>query len=198
MKRFRGGLVFEAHRLVYHSTPGLRVIKMKKRTNLLGLAEVDFVQRATHASLHLLDHFPDVRHVVLHSSQFENKYFTEMCSGPEAGSYLRLIDFVYHSTLGLRVIKKTRRLTTWSGRGYMGRYISAVTFRPVHFRKLHLGVTEILILITCRSCPSVPDSSRVRAARVSLTPGGYPLGTPLGIRYPAGVPPSVFGIHGHP
>ena len=33
----------------------------------------------------------------------------EMCSGSEAGSYLRLIDFVYHSTLGLRVIKKRRR-----------------------------------------------------------------------------------------
>ena len=29
-----------------------------------------------------------------------------MCSGSEAGSYLRLIDFVYHSTLGSRVIKK--------------------------------------------------------------------------------------------
>jgi len=29
-----------------------------------------------------------------------------MCSGSEAGSYLRLIDFMYHSTLGLRVIKK--------------------------------------------------------------------------------------------
>ena len=29
-ERFRGGLVFEAHRLVYHSTLGLRVIKKKK------------------------------------------------------------------------------------------------------------------------------------------------------------------------
>jgi len=29
-----------------------------------------------------------------------------MCSGSEADSYLRLIDFVYHSTLGLRVIKR--------------------------------------------------------------------------------------------
>ena len=29
-----------------------------------------------------------------------------MCSGSETGSYLRLMDFVYHSTLGLRVIKK--------------------------------------------------------------------------------------------
>ena len=29
-----------------------------------------------------------------------------MCSGSEAGSYLRLIDFGYHSTLGLRVMQK--------------------------------------------------------------------------------------------
>jgi len=29
--RFRGGLVFKAHRLLYHSTLGLRVIKKKKR-----------------------------------------------------------------------------------------------------------------------------------------------------------------------
>ena len=32
-----------------------------------------------------------------------------MCSGSETGSYLRFIDFVYHSTLGLRVIKKTKK-----------------------------------------------------------------------------------------
>ena len=30
MQRFQGGLVFKAHRLVYHSTLGLRVIKKKK------------------------------------------------------------------------------------------------------------------------------------------------------------------------
>ena len=29
-----------------------------------------------------------------------------MCSGSEAGSYLRLRDFAYHSTLSWRVIKK--------------------------------------------------------------------------------------------
>ena len=34
--------------------------------------------------------------------------FTDMCSDSEAGSHLRLIDFVYRSTLGLRVIKKRR------------------------------------------------------------------------------------------
>jgi len=33
-----------------------------------------------------------------------------MCSGSEAGSYFRLIDFVHHSPLGLRVIKKKRRV----------------------------------------------------------------------------------------
>ena len=32
-----------------------------------------------------------------------------MCSSSEAGSYLRCMRFVYHSTLGLRVIKKRRR-----------------------------------------------------------------------------------------
>jgi len=30
VKRFRGELVFKAHRLLYHSTLGLRVIKKKK------------------------------------------------------------------------------------------------------------------------------------------------------------------------
>jgi len=36
-----------------------------------------------------------------------------MCSGSEAGSYLRLIDFVCHPTLGLRVIKKRREGSGW-------------------------------------------------------------------------------------
>ena len=31
VKRFRGGLVFKDHILVYHSTLGLRVIKKKKK-----------------------------------------------------------------------------------------------------------------------------------------------------------------------
>ena len=36
MQRFRGGLVFKAHRNLYHSTIGLGVIK--KKTRDLGLA----------------------------------------------------------------------------------------------------------------------------------------------------------------
>ena len=38
MKRFRGGLVFKAHRLVYHSTIGVRVIK-KRGKNVPAVGE---------------------------------------------------------------------------------------------------------------------------------------------------------------
>ena len=48
-----------------------------------------------------------LQHLV-YGSQFENNYITEMCSGSEAGLYLRRIDRVYHSTLGLRVLKKKK------------------------------------------------------------------------------------------
>ena len=34
VQRFRGGLVFKAHRLLYHSTLGSRVIKKKKKRSL--------------------------------------------------------------------------------------------------------------------------------------------------------------------
>ena len=34
VQRFRGGLVFKAHRLLYHSTLGLRVIKKKKMVDI--------------------------------------------------------------------------------------------------------------------------------------------------------------------
>ena len=40
----------------------------------------------------------------------ENNCCTEMCSGSEAGSYSRLIDFVHHSTQGLRVTKKKKMM----------------------------------------------------------------------------------------
>ena len=34
MKQFRGGLVFKAHRLVYHSTVGSRVMMQEKKKDL--------------------------------------------------------------------------------------------------------------------------------------------------------------------
>ena len=42
-------------------------------------------------------------------SRFINNYFKEMCSGSEASSYLRLIDFVHHLDRGLRIIKKKKK-----------------------------------------------------------------------------------------
>ena len=57
--------------------------------------------------------FVEVAAAALPRPAAETNYFTEMCSGSEAGSYLRLIDFVYHSTLGLRVIKKKKKKETF-------------------------------------------------------------------------------------
>ena len=42
--------------------------------------------------------------------ELQNEYFTEMCSGSEAGSHLRLIDCVYHSTLGWTVMNKKKKV----------------------------------------------------------------------------------------
>ena len=55
----------------------------------------------------LIWNFPstELHHAGLFGEVFENNCFTEMCSGSEAGSYVKLTDFVHHSTLGLRVIK---------------------------------------------------------------------------------------------
>jgi len=53
----------------------------------------------------------------------------EMCSGSEAGSYLRLVYFVYHSTLGLRVIKKKERLRSESARIILSFKVRGVDFR---------------------------------------------------------------------
>ena len=57
MKRCPGGLVFEAHRLVHHSTLGSRVIKKKKqkkaRNLILGHGERLLVDRETLGVLHL-------------------------------------------------------------------------------------------------------------------------------------------------
>jgi len=55
---FRGGLVFKAHKLLYHSTLGLRVVKKKKH---LGLQELDLSRMCLPPRL--------VSHLHLHSSR---------------------------------------------------------------------------------------------------------------------------------
>ena len=51
---------------------------------------------------------PCTLNIELRTHTWAVNYFTERRSGSEAGSYLRRIDFVYHSTLGSRVMKKKR------------------------------------------------------------------------------------------
>ena len=41
-----------------------------------------------------------------------NDYFAEMWSASEEGSYLKLIECVYHSTLGSGIIKKKKKVRT--------------------------------------------------------------------------------------
>jgi len=49
--RFRGGLVFKAHRLVYHSTLGLRVIKKKEEEDAREGVEARWSSRLPHLLL---------------------------------------------------------------------------------------------------------------------------------------------------
>jgi len=44
VQRFRGGLVFKAHRLLYHPTLGLRVMKKKKKEFDLAKRKIKGVQ----------------------------------------------------------------------------------------------------------------------------------------------------------
>ena len=83
---------------MYHSTLGSRVIKKKKKKGLQPVVEAHVL------AAQVVHRIAGARHLLVYGVGF-----TEMCSGSEAGSYLRLIDFVYHSTLGLRVLKKRRR-----------------------------------------------------------------------------------------
>ena len=75
VKRFRGGLVCEAHRLLYHSTLGLRVMKQEKKEAGPGPAGWGRASPRETAAIPAAATSP------------------EMCNGSEAGSYLRFIDF---------------------------------------------------------------------------------------------------------
>ena len=75
-----------------------------------------------------------------------------MCSGSEAGSHLRLVDFVYHSTLGLRVINKKSARKNRHAPRCLGIWIA---------------VNLLLYTFICLSCPPLFLSSTPTA-----TPGG--------------------------
>ena len=83
----------------------------------------------------------------------------EMCSGSEAVSYSRLINFVYHSTLGLRVIqKKSRRSPGESDFGFRVSGFGIQTRRG--FADVRVGRAGVEVEVRARdrvrrSCDSV-------------------------------------------
>jgi len=106
VQRFLGGLVFKAHRLVYHSTLGWGEIKTKKEWTS-SLCDEDLRRSAapaadpirpagrTHVCTSLVRHDGPLELRAVrnwYSSQVKNNHFTEICCGTEAGSFLRLID----------------------------------------------------------------------------------------------------------
>jgi len=72
-----------------------------------------------------------------------------MCSGSEAGSYLRRIDFVYHSTLGSRVTEK-KKMKLWAGCAWRLEYHGMLgwsRFRVCDHPRLHNIYVYIYIYI---------------------------------------------------
>ena len=130
VNRFRGGLVFKAHRLVYHSTLGLRVMKKKE--------EAVCARRSYAPSLSRIKNLGNPRNnlsacytpalrcfhrflALVADSSFAGSFLlveTGSCLLVGTGSWLKqrfrggLVfkahRLLYHSTLGLRVIKKKR------------------------------------------------------------------------------------------
>jgi len=82
--------------------------------------------------------------------RYLDKYFTEICSGSEAGSYLRLIKFVRHSTLGLRVIKKKKYLNVEELGGDVVARVVALAPRFVALGALFIEVGHLLLLVSLR------------------------------------------------
>jgi len=90
-----------------------------------------------------------------------------MCSGSEEGSYLMLTDFVYHSTVGLRVIKKKEKrfrsklapgvVRRWSQRAFLSsprnvqRFRSGLVFKAD--RRLYHSTLGLRVIIKGRRAP---------------------------------------------
>ena len=82
---FRGGLVFKAHRRVYHSTLGSRDIKQKK---VWGVH-------------HAVEHCKDVLLRLVRDGGVDLRF--------RGGLVVEAHRILYHSTLGLRVTKKKQK-----------------------------------------------------------------------------------------
>ena len=94
MERFRGGLVFKAHRLLFHSTLGSRVIEKRNKKFLHG-----FRIKARVSGTGMM----------VEGSGYRNVHWFR------GGLEFKVRRLVHQSTLGLRVIKKKRSGAVFSG-----------------------------------------------------------------------------------
>ena len=98
MRRFRGRLVFKAHRLLYHSTVGLRVIKKKKKKVQVPGFRVQGSGFRVQGSW----------------CRVQDSGFRGLGSGRNVkrfrgGLVFKARRLLYHSTLGLIVLKKKKK-----------------------------------------------------------------------------------------
>jgi len=106
--------------------------------------------------------------------QFENNYFTETCRGSEAGSYLRLIYFVYHSTLGLRVIQKKKVRPGSAPAQSRSFFVFFFTLVTGPRRSLSLNLSDTRVYgpqIRARSFQHHPPSNVIRCDRLCFRLG---------------------------
>ena len=79
----------------------------------------------------------------------ENNYFAEMCSGSEAGSHVRLIDFVYHSRReSSEEERRSRLISASSPEKRLGDGLNS-THRD---RDINIGTMQTDPVTRCRGC----------------------------------------------
>ena len=121
MKRFRGLLVFEAHKLVYRSTLGLRVMKKKKLLDTIheiqlcgsfsSLCKLQKANPLGRSYLTICENWP--------FPHLRTKPLPDCNAGPSSGVrrdvkrfrgglVFKVHKLVYHSLLGCRLIKKNK------------------------------------------------------------------------------------------
>ena len=145
VQRFRGGLVFKAHRLFYDSTLGLRVIKKREEADreyerVVGAVFYFCFTLVTGPRRSLILKLSDSR---VYAPSYAGH---ELCCGSsEAGSYLRLID-----SCTVSLCDKVCGGAGHSG-GRRGRKQAPITSRPCSARAAPCGTSRPYKTVKARS-----------------------------------------------
>jgi len=111
VKRFRGGLVFKAHRLLFHSTLGLRVIKRREEDlEVLGMVGAHLGHRPiVDVCKREREFFIDNLLVRIHFIIMMIRWTGRNVQRFQGGLVFKAHRLVYHSILGWRVMKKKKK-----------------------------------------------------------------------------------------